>query len=76
MSGGFVLTDKRSSLLELCPSSQLVSFGSPEEMMHQIEYYLHYSNYKKYLDVKETIYQEMAEKFSYKNVLLNITNKL
>lgn len=76
MSGGFVLTDKRSSLLELCPSSQLVSFGSPEEMTHQIEYYLHSSNYEKYLDIKEAIYQEMAEKFSYKTVLSNIINKL
>jgi spore maturation protein CgeB len=76
MSGGFVLTDKRSSLLELCPSSQLVSFGSPEEMMHQIEYYLHPSNYEKYLDIKETIYQEMVKKFSYKTVLSNIINKL
>ncbi len=76
MSGGFLITDKRSTLLALCPSSEVICFDSPEEMLFLIDFFSHKDNYKKYLEVKHAIYNEVRDQFTYDNAIGNIIEKL
>jgi spore maturation protein CgeB len=76
MAGGFVITDKRSGLLELCPSCAEISFDSPEEMLYLIDFYMHHSNSQKYYQVKEAIFLEMKDQFTYENVISDMLKKL
>lgn len=76
MSGGFVITDKRSKLIELCPTCNEISFDSPEEMQYLINYYLNPTNIRKYNEIKEAVFDEMKDQFSYERVMSMMLQQL
>jgi len=76
LSGGFVLTDRRSNLFEASNFVNDISFDTPEEMQYLLDFYLHKSNTKKYEEIKIHVYEEFKDKFSYKNVCTKIINDL
>jgi hypothetical protein len=76
MSGGFVVTDKRSSLIEACPATSEVSFDSPEEMQYLIEYYMHPANYQKYRKIKDAVFHEVKDQFTYERVVAEMIKQL
>lgn len=76
LSGGFVLTDRRSNLYKESNYANEISFDTPEEMQHLLDFYLHKSNEKKYEELKMQVYEEFKEKFSYENTCSKIINEL
>lgn len=76
MAGGFVITDKRSALIELCPSCAEISFDSPEEMQYLIDYFMHPANFHKYQQVKEAVFHEMKDQFTYERVISKMLGQL
>ncbi len=76
LSGGFVLTDRRLNLLKASNFANEISFDTPEEMQHLLDFYLHKSNSEKYDEIKNQVYEEFKEKYSYKNVCSKLINDL
>lgn len=76
MSGGFIVTDRRNDLLSYSPTSIEIVYDSPEEMNYLIDFYMHPSNHKKYMEIKEQIYSEFSESFSYTNSISSILERL
>jgi hypothetical protein len=76
LSGGFILTDRRSNLFKASEFSNEISFNTPEEMQHLLDFYLHADNKKKYDEIKMQVFNEFKEKYSYKNVCLEIASNL
>lgn len=69
LSGGFILTDKRNDLKDICTLADEISFDTPEEMNEKISYYSDSANNKKYLDLKIAIHDEFKTSFTYKNAI-------
>lgn len=76
LSGGFVLTDRRSNLFKASNFVSDISFDTPEEMQHLLDFYLHKSNIEKYNEIKNQVFEEFKEKYSYKNACSKIINDL
>jgi spore maturation protein CgeB len=64
-SGGFLLTDLRSDLLEIIPETREISFETPEELKEKIYFYLDSSNNSRYFEIREHLNKEFASKFNY-----------
>lgn len=75
-SGGFVLTDKRSDLFDICAYANEISFETPEEMNEKISFHTDIANNKRHLDIKEAIYEEFKLKFTYKNAVTHILKNI
>ena len=76
LSGGFVLTDRRLNILKASNFANEISFDTPEEMQYLLDFYLHKSNSEKYNEIKNQVYEEFKEKYSYKNVCSKLINDL
>ncbi len=76
MSGGFILTDDRSDLSTLGELRQHITFRSPEELVHKVDYWLHGDNNKKYLEIKNALIEIVSKRHSYKAVLGSIFENL
>ncbi len=76
LSGGFLLTDNRSDLTELCPTTKFISYNSPEHLNFLIQLYSDPTHNNFYNDVKEQIYLEFANVFNYGNTIQNIIEKI
>jgi hypothetical protein len=76
MAGGFVITDKRPDLIKLCPTCNEVSFDSPEEMEFLIDYYMHPANLRRYNEVKNAVFYEIKDQFTYEQVITKMLRQL
>ena len=72
LAGGFVITDRRDDLALSSSVADEISFDSPEEMQFKLDYFLNSKNFDRYLEVKNTIYNEFKDKFSYQKVCQQI----
>jgi len=72
LAGGFVITDRRDDLALSSSVADEISFDSPEEMQFKLDYFLNPKNFDRYLEVKNTIYNEFKDKFSYQKVCQQI----
>ena len=68
-SGGFVLTDKRSDLFEICNFANEISFETPEELNEKIIQYSSKEGNRRYLDLKMSLYEDFKSRFTYKNAI-------
>jgi len=56
-----------------------ISFDSPEEMQFKLDFFLDPKNLNRYLEIKEHIFNEFKEKYSYQTVcqdILKILDKI
>jgi hypothetical protein len=67
LSGGFLLTDKRSDINDYYPYSSEITFETPEEMNEKINYWISPSNNNKYQDLIQDIHTNFSKKFTYVN---------
>lgn len=72
LAGGFVLTDRRDDLALNSHVAEDISFDSPEEMQYKLDYFLNPKNINRYLEVKNTIYNEFKDRYSYQTVCQQI----
>lgn len=72
LSGGFILTDKRSDLINICNLGDEISFETPEEMNEKISYYIDPANNRHYLDLKIAIHDQFKSSFTYINAIEHI----
>ncbi len=56
-SGGFVLTDRRHELSDICSFADEISFETPEEMVEKIENFSAISNNTKHQELKESLHK-------------------
>ncbi len=68
-SGGFILTDLRSDLIELVPAAREICFETPEELKDKVSFYLNNDNDKRYYEIIDHLKNEFSKKFSYVEVL-------
>ena len=71
-AGGFILTDKRNDLHEICRVANEISFETPEEMNEKIAYYSDIGNNQKYLDIKHEVYENFKLNLNYEKLIQNI----
>jgi hypothetical protein len=64
-SGGFVLTDRRHELSDICSFADEISFETPEEMVEKIENFSAISNNTKHQELKESLHKEFKSRFTY-----------
>jgi Glycosyl transferases group 1 len=76
MSGGFVLTDRRNELFNICEFANEISFETPDEMNEKISYFSNYENNKKYLELKNESLKLFSLEFSYEKRISHILNEL
>ncbi len=72
LSGGFILTDKRSEINEHYLHSSEITFETPEEMNEKINYWMSPSNNNKYQDLIQDIHASFSKKFTYVNLTSRI----
>lgn len=72
LSGGFVLTDRRKDLFDICSFADAISFETPEEMNEKIAYYSDTANNVRYFDLKMAIHEEFKSSFTYINAIDHI----
>jgi len=72
LSGGFVLTDRRSDLFDICVFANEISFETPEEMNEKITYYSDTTNNARYFDLKVAIHEQFKSSFTYVNAIDHI----
>lgn len=68
-SGGFVLTDKRSDLFEICNFANEFSFETPEELNEKIAQYSNNQSNYRYLETKMALYENFKSRFTYTNAV-------
>ncbi len=76
LSGGFIISDKRCDLSKVSKYANFFTFETPEELQYLIEFHLNPSNKKNHLDLKDAIYSEFKERFTYKKVLGEMINTI
>jgi hypothetical protein len=76
LSGGFVLTDRRSDLKNIIPFYQDISYETPEEMNEKLSFWSSTENNKKYFELKYEAYDICKNKYSYHNRVNSILNIL
>jgi len=69
LSGGFILTDKRSDLIDVCALANEISYNTPEEMNEKISYYSDVKNNLKYIDLKMAIHNQFKSIYTYINAV-------
>lgn len=72
LSGGFILTDRRSDLMHICKYANEISFETPEEMNEKISYYSNPANNRRYVDLKIAIHDQFKTSFTYINAIEHI----
>lgn len=72
LSGGFILTDKRSEINDHYPHSGEITFETPEEMNEKINYWISPLNNNKYQDLIQDIHACFSKKFTYVNLASRI----
>jgi hypothetical protein len=75
-SGGFILTDHRSDLDLMIESSNEITFKSPEELNHLIDFYMHNDNKKRSIELIDALQSEIMKKFLYSNSVSEILRKI
>jgi hypothetical protein len=76
LSGGFVLTDKRKDLFDICSFAYEISFETPEELNEKISYYSDTANNMRYLDLKVAIHELFKSSFTYVNAIDHILKRI
>lgn len=76
LSGGFVLTDKRSDLIDICSFSSEICFETPEEMNEKVSYYSDTANTAHYFDLKVAIHELFKSSFTYVNSVDHILKRI
>ena len=76
LSGGFILTDKRSDLFNICSFSSEICFESAEEMNEKITYYSNTENNARYFDLKVAIHELFKCNFTYHNAVGYILKRI
>jgi len=71
-SGGFVITDKRRDLFEICKFANEISFETPEELNEKIVQFNSKDRSPRYLDLKVALYEDFKSRFTYSNAIDNI----
>lgn len=71
-AGGFILTDHRSDLDLMIPSSKEITFKSPEELNYLIDYYVQPEKATKRTELIKALQLEITDKFSYTNSIAQI----
>ena len=74
LSGGFVLTDKRSDLKKIFPFHAEIGYDTPEELNEKINYWSDVSVNKKYFEIKNEMQNICSQKFTYQNSVSKIIN--
>lgn len=69
LSGGFVLTDKRNDLFDICSFADEISFETPEEMHEKIAYYSDTENNARYFDLKFALHEQLKSNVTYTNAI-------
>lgn len=64
-SGGFVLTDKRNNLTDICSFADEISFETPEEMNEKIADYSDANSHARYTELKMSLHEEFKSRFTY-----------
>ena len=72
LSGGFFLTDRRPDLESIFPFANEISYQTPEEMCEKIKYWSDDSSNKKYLEIKDEIWNICSKTNTYKNAISKI----
>ena len=67
LSGGFILTDKRSDLIDIFSFAHEISFETPEELNDKIHYWRSPKNDSKYIEIKNEVKAAFSSKFTYQN---------
>jgi len=73
-SGGFIVSDKRSDLVEQINSAKEIVFETPEELNFLISYYKDKKNISKYKEIKTALFEEASKIFTYQNSVTKILN--
>ena len=76
LSGGFILTDRRKDLYDICAFADEISFETPEEMNEKISYFSTSENNKKYLELKNECLKLFSLEFNYEKRMSHILNEL
>jgi hypothetical protein len=76
LSGGFVMTDRRSDLFDICAFADEISFETPEEMNEKISYYSDTANNARYFDLRIAIHELFKSSFTYANAVDHILKRI
>lgn len=75
-SGGFVLTDAMTDWLAVDDSCRAITYNSPEELNHLIDFFTSKSNTRFYNDIKMHLFEIFTKKFTYQNQVNDLLQKL
>lgn len=75
-SGGFVLTDAMTDWLAVDESCKTITYNSPEELNHLIDFFSSASNVRFYNDIKNNLFEIFSKKFTYLNQVSELLKKL
>jgi hypothetical protein len=76
LSGGFILTDRRSQLIEVDKLFEEITFDTPEEMNYKIDYYMDPANSMKYKELKYTLLDICSKNFTYQIILKKMLDQV
>jgi hypothetical protein len=74
LSGGFILTDKRSELNDIFPVSSEIAYETPEELNEKVKYWSDLSINSKYFDIKNEMQRICSKQFTYQTSITTILN--
>jgi len=74
LSGGFILTDKRSELNDIFPFISEITYETPEELIEKIKYWSDLSINSKYFDIKNEMQKICSQQFTYQTSITTILN--
>jgi SAM-dependent methyltransferase len=75
-AGGFPLTDWKEDLAMVTSVNREISYRTPEELQHKIEYYCHPDHLQERLEISHCLFNEITSKYSYKDLALYILSKV
>jgi len=76
MSGGFLLTDKRSDLKKIIPFYDEITYETPEEMNEKIDFWSSPHSNSRYYEIKNELFNIFNKNFTYENCLNRIFSLL
>lgn len=71
-SGGFILTDRKSSLTDITSVAEEISFSSATELSEKLSYFLDPVNQRAYREIKKQVLTDINEKCSAESVAMEI----
>jgi SAM-dependent methyltransferase len=74
--GGFVLTDAKRSLSSLTSVAKEITYSSPEELNHKLEYYLHVDHENEREEIADVLRRDIVTNGSYPLVTQLILNHI